>query len=145
MTTPTEQTLTGRQRLMNAVMPLLKGLYLPGGAILLALLTGAIFILIIGKNPLLAYSALLQGAFGDLFSIGETLENATPLILTGLAVAFAFRAKMFNIGAEGQFLVGSLAATWVGINVSLPTLLHIPLALLAGFLAGGIWEVLQAF
>ena len=133
------QTQPDQSGWVSKLTPLLRRASLPGGAILMALLAGAIFILIIGKNPLLAYSALIRGAFGDLFSIGETLENTTPLVLTGLAVAFAFRAKMFNIGAEGQFLVGSLAGTWVGINLSLPAIIHIPLVLLAGFLAGGLW------
>ncbi len=142
-TEPTTQSW--RRRILTVLAPLLQRLYLPGGAILLALLVGAIFILIIGKNPIVAYGALLQGAFGDFFAIGETLENTTPLILTGLAVAFAFRAKMFNIGAEGQFLIGALAATWVGINISLPSLLHIPLVLTAGFLGGGLWGGIAGF
>jgi simple sugar transport system permease protein len=95
--------------------------------------------LVTGKNPVQAYVALLQGAFGDVFSIGETLEVTTPLILTGLAVAFAFRAKMFNIGAEGQFLMGALAGTWVGVNLPLPGVLHVLVTLLAGFVVGGLW------
>jgi simple sugar transport system permease protein len=128
-----------RDRILSVIAPPLRSLLVPGGAILLALLVGAVFILLIGKNPIEAYAALLQGAFGDLFSIGETLEVTTPLILTGLAVAFAFRAKMFNIGAEGQFLIGALAGTWVGINLQLPGVLHVLVTLLAGFLAGGLW------
>ncbi len=132
-------TLSRKERFLSAVVPGLRGLLLPGGAILMALLVGAIFILIIGKNPIEAYVALLQGAFGDLFSLGETLEATTPLIFTGLAVAFAFRAKMFNIGAEGQFLMGALAGAWVGINLQLPGIIHVILTLLAGFIAGGLW------
>ena len=124
---------------MLVVGPFLQQLILPVGAIILALLVGAIFILAIGNNPITAYAALLQGAFGDVFSIGETLEAATPLIFTGLAVAFAFRAKLFNIGAEGQFLMGALAATWVGTNLALPSIIHIPLVLLAGIIVGGLW------
>ncbi|MDX1522547.1 MAG: ABC transporter permease, partial [Anaerolineae bacterium] len=124
---------------MLVVGPVLQELLLPVGAIVLSLLVGAILILLIGKNPLTAYAALIQGAFGDTFSLGETLENTTPLILTGLAVAFAFRAKLFNIGAEGQFLMGALAATWVGINVPLPPVIHLIVALLAGTIVGGLW------
>ena len=124
---------------MLIVGPYLQQLLIPVGAIILALLVGAVFILLIGKNPIEAYIALLQGAFGDVFSIGETLENTTPLILTGLAVAFAFRAKLFNIGAEGQFLMGALAATWVGTSLSVPSIIHIPLVLLAGIIVGGLW------
>jgi len=134
-----------RVRVMLVISPLLQGLILPVGAIIMALLVGAIFILVIGKNPITAYAALIQGAFGDVFSIGETLENTTPLILTGLAVAFAFRAKLFNIGGEGQFLIGALAATWVGANLSFPSFVHLPLTLLAGIIAGGLWGGIAGF
>ena len=138
MTTSAEfTTKTWRERIMVIVGPILQQLLLPVGAIILALLVGAVFILAIGKNPLSAYAALIRGAFGDIFSIGETLENTTPLILTGLAVAFAFRAKLFNIGAEGQFLMGGLAATWVGTQFTLPMAIHLPLTLLAGIIVGG--------
>ena len=134
-----------QRRALNLVMPLVKQLLLPGGAILMSLLVGAIFILIIGKNPITAYVGLIKGAFGDLFSIGETLENTTPLILTGLAVAFAFRTRLFNIGAEGQFLIGALAATWVGVNLPLPPVVHVIAALTAGAIAGGLWGGLAGF
>ena len=140
MTALTEPTKRSRKdQILSVIIPAIRGLLLPVGAILLALLIGAVFILIIGKNPIGAYAALLQGAFGDLFSIGETLEAATPLIFTGLAVAYAFRAKMFNIGAEGQFLMGALAATWVGIFLPLPGFLHVIAVVLAGFISGGLW------
>jgi simple sugar transport system permease protein len=138
-------TQSKRQRILNAVAPRVRGLFLPVGAIIMAFLIGAIFILAIGKNPIAAYFALFQGAFGGVYAIGETLEATTPLIFTGLAVAFAFRAKMFNIGAEGQFLIGALAATWVGINVSLPGPIHIVVTLLAGFIVGGLWGGFAGF
>ena len=73
---------TWRDRVLGVVVPLLQQLLLPVGAILLSFLIGAIFILIIGKNPIAAYAALIQGPFGDVYSLGETLENETPLILT---------------------------------------------------------------
>ncbi len=146
MTTSEELTTRNwRERVMFTLAPFLKALILPVGAIILALLVGAIFILIIGKNPITAYAALLQGAFGDIFSIGETLENTTPLILTGLAVAFAFRAKLFNIGGEGQFLMGALAAAWVGINLSLPPVIHVIAALLVATIVGGLWGGIAGF
>jgi simple sugar transport system permease protein len=140
MTAAEESTLnTWRQRLLLIIAPILRQLFLPAGAIILSLLVGAIFILLIGKNPITAYAALIQGAFGDAFSLGETLENTTPLILTGLAVAFAFRTKLFNIGAEGQFLMGALAATWVGINLPLPPVIHLVVTLVVGAIVGGLW------
>ncbi len=140
MTTAEESTVKNwRTRIMLIAGPFLQQMILPVGAIIMALLVGTIFIMAIGKNPITAYIALLQGAFGDTYSIGETLENTTPLILTGLAVAFAFRVKLFNIGAEGQFLMGALAATWVGTSLSLPSVIHVPLVLLAGIVVGGLW------
>jgi len=146
MTTSEKSTTSvWRERIMLIVGPFLQRMILPVGAIFMALLVGAFFILAIGKNPVTAYAALLKGAFGDIYSIGETLENTTPLILTGLAVAFAFRAKLFNIGAEGQFLMGGLAATWVGTSLTLPMVIHLPLTLLAGVIVGGLWGGFAGF
>ncbi len=107
---------------------------------LLALALSAVLILLAGVNPITAYLALLDGAFGNLYSLGVTLTKTTPLILTGLSVAFAFRCNLLNIGAEGQLYAGALAAVLVGIYVrGLPSFLHIPLCLLSGFLAGAFW------
>ncbi len=86
-----------------------------------------------------AYLALAEGAFGSLNAWSETLVAATPLIFTGLAVAIGFRAGLFNIGGQGQLIVGAVGALIAGFTFSLPSFLHIPLALLAGTLAGAIW------
>jgi simple sugar transport system permease protein len=110
------------------------------GAVALALLVGAVFILISRDNPFEAYKALLSGAFGDRRAIGETLVLSVPLICTGLAFAVAYRAGMFNIGAEGQLMVGGLVAGIFGAwDLGMPTAIHLPLALLAGMIAGGMW------
>ncbi|MFT4744381.1 MAG: ABC-type uncharacterized transport system permease subunit [Nitriliruptoraceae bacterium] len=86
-----------------------------------------------------AYSALFSGAFGSRVALSETLVTATPLILTGLAVAVPFRAGLFNIGGEGQVLAGGAAAGLVGFTFTgLPLALHLPLALAAALLAGGL-------
>jgi ABC-type uncharacterized transport system permease subunit len=86
-----------------------------------------------------AYSALFSGAFGSRVALSETLVTATPLILTGLAVAVPFRAGLFNIGGEGQVLAGGAAAGLVGFTFTgLPLVLHLPLALAAALLAGGL-------
>lgn len=86
-----------------------------------------------------AYRALFRGSLGSVNSLSESLFASTPLLLAGLSVALGFRAGLFNIGAQGQMLMGGLAATYVGIYVSLPGILHIPLTLLAGFAGGMIW------
>lgn len=106
-------------------------------SVILALIIGAIIILVTGKNPVDAYYALWEGSFDGFESFGRTLEKATPLVMTGLAVAFAFKAGLFNIGGQGQLLMGGLIAAAVGYGVTvLPIGVHLPLALLAGGLAG---------
>lgn len=109
-------------------------------SVLLGLVAGAIIMLVTGHNPAAGYGALWNGAFGDTFYVGETLRQMTPYIFAGLAVAFAFRTGLFNIGVEGQLLVGWMASVWVGVAVTeLPKVVHLPLALIAGALAGAVW------
>lgn len=115
------------------------GILVPVISVLLGLLAGAIIMLVSGYSPIEGYEALWNGAFGDAFTIGETIRRITPLILTGLAVAFAFRSGLFNIGAEGQVIVGWLAAVWVGLAVDAPMILHLPLVLIVAMLAGALW------
>jgi simple sugar transport system permease protein len=115
-------------------------------AVALALAVSAILILMTGISPIKAYGALLQGAFGDSFAIGNTLAQTTPLLFTGLAVAFAFRCNLLNIGAEGQLYAGGLASVCVGIYVTgFPSYIHIPMAILSGFAAGAIWGGLAGY
>ena len=115
-------------------------------AVVLALVVSAVLIFIAGVNPLIAYLALLKGAFGDSFAIGNTLAKTTPLIFTGLAVAFAFRCNLLNIGAEGQLYAGGLASVCAGIYITgFPAYIHIPLAILSGFAAGAIWGGLAGY
>lgn len=112
----------------------------PLAAVLLSALIGAIILLISGANPIEAYAALLEGSFGSLSAFGRTLEKATPLVFSGLAVAFAFKAGLFNIGAQGQLLFGAITAAVVGFSLQgIPAIVHAPLALLAGFLAGALY------
>lgn len=86
-----------------------------------------------------SYRALFRGSLGSVNAISESLFAATPLLLAGLGIALGFRAGLFNIGAQGQMLMGGLVATYVGIYVQLPAVLHIPLTVLAGFAGGMIW------
>ena len=114
-------------------------------AILLAFLVGAVVLLVTGYSPLDAYGAMLSGAFGDIFGIGQTFTQATPIIFTALAFLFAYKCGLFNIGAEGQFLVGAFAAALVGISFNgLPFFIHVPMALLAGVAAGAFWGFIPA-
>ncbi len=107
--------------------------------ILLALIVGSIIFIITGISPLEAYKVIFDGAFGRPKYIGWTIVQAVPLILTGLSTAFAFRTGLFNIGAEGQFIVGSIAAVSAGILLELPPVIHPIVCLIVGAIAGGLW------
>ncbi len=86
-----------------------------------------------------AYWALVTGSVGSLRALSETLTNATPFIMVGLGLGVGFRAGLFNIGGVGQMIAGGLAATWVGFTLSGPTIVLVPLALLAGLIGGGLY------
>ncbi|RLC64524.1 MAG: ABC transporter permease [Chloroflexota bacterium] len=112
-------------------------------SILLALIVGAGLIAMAGVGPIEAYRALFYGAFGRVYGLVDTLVKGTPLLLAGLGLAIAFKASVWNVGAEGQIYMGALAAVWVGLNVSgVPTWIHLPLALLAGAIGGGLWALI---
>ncbi len=135
--------------------------YLRGGGVLVPLLTtllaffvGGLVMLVTGSDPIATYEAIWKGTgLQWIFpwttgsdrtlaasNLQQTLLITTPLILTGLAVAFAFRAGLFNIGGNGQYIVGSLAAVWVGSSFAgMPGFLHIVLAILAACAAGAFW------
>lgn len=117
----------------------------PVFAVLLGVIAGSIVMIVSGYDPIAGYSALLYGAFGDSYYIGETIRQTTPYILAGLAVAFAFRTGLFNIGVEGQLIVGWLASVWVGVSFDLPKVIHLPLAILAAALAGALWAFIPGF
>ena len=113
-----------------------------------AFIVNAIIILLCGYNPFKAYVAAFLGSFGSPRAIGETLVKSTPYLMTGLSVAIAFRCGIWNIGAEGQFLLGALAATFFGTKVAtlLPhtSWIAVPICLLLAVLAGGVWGVIPA-
>jgi general nucleoside transport system permease protein len=113
---------------------------LPVFATLAALLVGALMLLFLKVNPIEAYKALWEGAFGTSNALAETLVKATPLLLVALGICISFRGDVINIGGEGQMIMGALLATWVGLTfISLPGWLVITLAMLAGFVGGAIW------
>jgi len=118
---------------------------IPLAAVVSTLVLSAIPIIAAGANLWNAYGALVYGAVGTRFNLFETLIKTSPLIFTGLAVAFAFRAKFWNIGAEGQLLAGAIAATVIGVNgANAPQVVLLPLMLVAGFVAGGLWASVPA-
>ncbi|MDZ4063998.1 MAG: ABC transporter permease [Coriobacteriia bacterium] len=112
---------------------------------ILAIILGSIIMWASGYDAIAAYAALFKGAFGGPKQIGDTLIRATPLIFTGLAVAYGFRAGLFNIGAEGQLFMGGLAAASLGILFAgLPWIVSAPLLILAAALAGASWAFVPA-
>ena len=121
-------------RVVNLLVPVI--------SIILGLLVGAVVMLLSGYDPIAGYIALWKGIFGSSYSIGETIRQISPYILAGLAVAFAFRTGLFNIGVEGQLIVGWFAAAYVGMAFELPKIIHLPLALLAAAAAGALWGLI---
>jgi len=114
-------------------------------SVLLAMIVGSLIVMATGGDPVAAFSALWEGAFGNPYQIGETLMRSTPLIFTGLALAYGFRAGLFNIGAEGQLFMGGLAAAWLGIVLAgLPWYVLVPTMIVGGALAGAAWAFVPA-
>jgi len=138
-------TLKLLQRVSTELRAALPRMFPQTIAILLAFAVGAIVLALTGYSPLDAYAAMLAGAIGDTFGIGQTLTQATPIIFTALAFLFAYKCGLFNIGAEGQFLIGAFFAALVGISFNgLPFFIHVPMALIAGAITGGLWGFLPA-
>jgi general nucleoside transport system permease protein len=113
---------------------------LPVFATFAALAVGGVMLLILGANPIQAYGALVEGAFGSGNALAETAVKAVPLLLVGLGICIAFRANVINIGGEGQMVIGAIFGTVVGLALAgEPGWLVIPLALFAGFVGGAFW------
>lgn len=114
-------------------------------SVVLALLAGAVFLSLSGGSPWEIYQVMFSGAFGSTFGLAQTVVNAVPLLLTGLAVSIAFRMLLWNIGAEGQFYMGAFAASWVALfhPHSSPWLV-VPGMILAGFIGGALWGLMAA-
>lgn len=114
--------------------------------VIMALFLGAILLFIAGVDPVYAYQALFIGAFGSLHAIAETLVKTTPFLIIGLGITIAFKCKFWNIGAEGQLVIGAILATWIGLFLkNLPALVVIPLAMIFGFIGGAFWAIMPAF
>lgn len=108
-------------------------------AIVCGFLVAAVVLAAAGYNPWQAFGALFSGMFARPKYISNVLIKAAPIILTGLSVAFAYKTSLFNIGAEGQYIVSAIVVTLLGVRLNLPAPLLIPVLLAAGMLAGGIW------
>lgn len=129
----------------------LDAMLIPSLAILTAVVLGGIIIALVKGNPFLAYYGLIQGSFGSAKALSETAVWATPYIFAGLAVALAFKGGLFNIGAEGQLAVGAVFAALIGyalpewLGRDIPTIIHLPLAILVGMLMGALWAAIVGF
>jgi simple sugar transport system permease protein len=120
------------QRIVGAVVPLL--------AAVAAFLCAAIILLFLGASPWEGFTALVDGAFGDVNSLSQTAVRATPLLLVGAGISISFRASVINIGGEGQIVAGALLSTIVALNFpDVPRPLLIPAVMLAGVIGGGFW------
>ena len=106
---------------------------------------GLIF-LVSGVSPLFAFNKIFVGSFGSLYGFKETVTKAIPLMLIGTGLALVFKAKFWNIGAEGQLLMGAIFGTWVGLNweAALPPPLVVPIMFAAGFVGGALWGLIPA-
>lgn len=112
-------------------------------AVILALFCASIFILIMGHNPLKVYISMLSGAFGSSYRIIETLKIAIPIIIASIGIMIAFKMKFWNIGGEGQILMGACAATFFALFFpELPKPLLLVLMLMASIIGGGIWALI---
>lgn len=123
---------------MNRANTVLK-IAVPIISVIIAFVIGGIIILALGKNPLEAYSFLLVGSFGSAQRIAQTLEGACPLIFTGLAATFAYKCGVFNLGGEGQFIMGAVASISFIQLSGMEGLPAVILSILLGAVAGGIW------
>ena len=120
----------------------LQPILIPLYALVLAFVVGGVLIALIGVNPFEAYWALLRGMFGSPERVAASVARSVPFIGSALALAFAFRAGLFNIGAEGQLLVGGVVAAWVGtwaFLTDVPGAIALPIIILAGFVGGAFW------
>ena len=123
-----------KNKFVNILVPLI--------SVLLAFVIGCIVMAVLGANPFVALQALWTGAFGSMRNVGTTLARSTPLIFTGLCACFAYRCGVFNLGGEGQFIIGAVVCCFIATRSGLEGPLAIVLCLIAGALAGGLWAAI---
>lgn len=127
----------------DTIKAFLKQLSIPAIGILTAILFGGIIMLATGYNPVVAFKALFYGGFVRNWHVA--VLNATPLIFTGLSIAFAFNAGLFNIGAEGQYYIGVMASTWLGLKLGLPAFIVIPVIFIVSGAIAAAYNAIPAF
>ncbi|WP_420006827.1 ABC transporter permease [Arenibacterium sp. LLYu02] len=128
------------EQLTSSLKSALRALVAPAFAIAVASVIGTVIIAALGRNPWTVYATLLQGGLSGWPNLSVTLQMTTPLLFTGLSVAIAFRSGLWNLGVEGQMLIGALFAGIAGYALpELPMLIHLPLCLIAGCLGGLLW------
>src|SRR3990172_8692848 len=132
-------------RSRNLAALLLSQVSIPVLAIFTALVVSSLVMLVSGTDPIKAYQALGEGAFGTRVAVIETLIKATPFILAGLGIALAFRGGLFNIGMEGQLFVGSVCAVVIGYSFELPTGIHLIVALVGAAVGGALWAAIPGY
>ncbi len=137
---PSPRATPARRFSLTRLWPAIQSLLVPILSVFTAVLVGSVLILLDGRDPITAFEGLFEGAFLEPRGLLATFRNMTPLILSGLAVAFAFKSGLFNIGVQGQLIIGSVVAAWLGFAVKgLPPLLHVLLAISGAMVAGGLW------
>lgn len=140
------KSLAGREPSHGEGFEFLLRTAIPFLGVISALLISAIILLFLKTNPVVAYAAMFQGAFGSINGWSQSLVKATPLLLVGLGVCIAFRASVINVGGEGQIILGALAGTWFALTFpDLPRFVLIPGCMIAGFLAGAFWGLIPGF
>ncbi len=128
------------QRAIPDLRAALRGILVPILAVFTAVIIGSLFILLAGLDPFKAYGGLLSAALGSDAGLTQSLLRMAPYILSGLAVAFAFKGGLFNIGAQGQLVIGAICSAWAGFGITgLPPLFHVLVALAAGIVGGMVW------
>lgn len=130
---------------MSVIKQSLRGLIQPLLAIVIGLVAGAVAILIVGGSITETYMEMWNGAFGSFYFLTNTLARATPIILAGLGVALAFRAGFFNMGAEGQMVLGGVSAALTALYLPGPGWFVLIMSIVAGIVAGGLWSVLAGW
>jgi simple sugar transport system permease protein len=141
-----EETIVGIKVIKTPECSKRKKVWIQMGAILAALVITSLFIMAIGHNPFKVYFSMLEGALGTPYRLKETLVKVIPLLITALGIAVAFKMKFWNIGAEGQILMGAFGASYIALNFDyLPKVVVLTMMIIAGMICGGLWGLIPGY